>query len=617
MRGREVRVDTAAISYRVADFLKKYPPFHAFQEDDLLDLSRKGRVKFFEPNQYVLAQGASRLQVLVIQQGTVSLWDERGREARLLDVRGAGDLVGIDQFNETRSYPYTARSESDVLVYAFPFEDFDALIQKYPEAEEYVSAYAGGSSDLGAGQQRPEPHSASLLEAAQKQFLSCDAETTIRQAAQQMTKSGADAIVVMDPEQRPRGVLTMSAFIKWIAESAGDSQSSVEALITAAPSAIGSDASIADAVLELSSSGGGALLVTSDGTLKGGVDAVVTQRSVGKIFGDRPVEIVQEISRADSVMSLRDLNERARAFILHYVANAASSDWLCRFATSVDTAIVRRVVALTAPEKARACWCFFGASGRGEALTKVAPQIALIVDEEEDSARFEEIYERVSQNLGQCGYLASGGPFESPFYAASTKEWQSRYAGWVSDPILKEIYRARPLFDLRPISGRRALWEELEARAMAAVNGEFLHVVANDCLATLPPLTFFHDAVLDETGGETAVFRLEESALRPLVDVGRVFGMAARKVFGTSTLERFAVSRSLLPQQAPIFEEASEALRIVLWQQGRGGIAQNSPGTELLPAQLRSYDRQMLRRSFRSISRLIEFTADMGWLKSL
>jgi CBS domain-containing protein len=143
-------VDTAAISYRVADFLKKYPPFHSIQEDDLLKLARTGRVKFFEPNQYVLAQGASRHQVLVIQQGTVSLWDERRREAQLLDVRGAGDLLGVDQFNETRSYPYTARSESDVLVYAFPFDEFDALVQKYPDAEQFVSAYAGGPSDFGS-----------------------------------------------------------------------------------------------------------------------------------------------------------------------------------------------------------------------------------------------------------------------------------------------------------------------------------------------------------------------------------------------------------------------------------------------------------------------------------
>ena len=81
--------------------------------------------------------------------------------------------------------------------------------------------------------------------------------------------------------------------------------------------------------------------------------------------------------------------------------------------------------------------------------------------------------------------------FESSFYAANVSEWRTRYSDWVSDPILKEIYRARPMFDLRPILGATSLWQELEGAVTRGVNREFLHVLANDCLATLPPLTFF------------------------------------------------------------------------------------------------------------------------------
>jgi len=31
-------VETSAIHYRVADFLKKHPPFHAMSDDDLLEV---------------------------------------------------------------------------------------------------------------------------------------------------------------------------------------------------------------------------------------------------------------------------------------------------------------------------------------------------------------------------------------------------------------------------------------------------------------------------------------------------------------------------------------------------------------------------------------------------
>jgi CBS domain-containing protein len=94
-------VETSAISYRVADFLKRHPPFNAIDDEDLLELAARGRVRFYEPNQYILWQGEPhRLQLFVIQQGTVSLWDEASDAARLRDVRGAGDMLGIERYND-------------------------------------------------------------------------------------------------------------------------------------------------------------------------------------------------------------------------------------------------------------------------------------------------------------------------------------------------------------------------------------------------------------------------------------------------------------------------------------------------------------------------------------
>ena len=52
----------------------------------------------------------------------------------------------------------------------------------------------------------------------------------------------------------------------------------------------------------------------------------------------------------------------------------------------------------------------------------------------------------------------------------------------------------------------------------------------------------------------------------------------------------------------------------MLWQQGRVGISQGTSGAELPPALLSRHDRQVLKSGFRSILRLLEFTADRGWL---
>ena len=133
--------------------------------------------------------------------------------------------------------------------------------------------------------------------------------------------------------------------------------------------------------------------------------------------------------------------------------------------------------------------------------------------------------------------------FDPAFHVATVEEWQSRYRGWIQDPVRQQMYLARTLFDLRAVHGDRSLWTSLEATVTAAVDRDFVHVLANDCLASLPPLTFYQDAVIDSVGERHATFQLAHSALQPLVDVGRVFGMAAGQMLGRSTLERFGVAR--------------------------------------------------------------------------
>jgi CBS domain-containing protein len=610
-------VDTAAISYRVAEFLKKYPPFHVMEEEDLLQLAQRGRVKFFEPNEYVLAQGGSRLQVFVIQQGTVSLWDERGSEAKLLDVRGAGDMLGIDQLNEVRSHPYAARSASDVLIYAFSADEFESLVLKYAYAKQYVSAYGSLSSSGRLSQERRGPQNMSLRELITgKELTAVDNQVSVQEAARYMLTTQDKVIAVLDSDQRTRAILTAESLLQWIVNG-GDVQESVAQLLNGRPPVAAADASVTDGVIELATADGDALAITSDGTITGRLQAIVTAQSLGQVFGDRPTEILREIRGTVDPRTLRQLNERARAFVLRYVTSSASSEWLSDFTSSVDASIVRQIIAKAVPDELSACWCFCGSAGRGESLTKLRPQILMIADDATDDSQCLDAYERVLEVLDSCDYLPQVDcPFEPSFYAATLTEWRKRYNDWVSDPILNQIYRARPLFDLSPIHGPQSLWHEVDATVMTAVNREFLQVLANDCLASLPPLTFFENAVIDESGEETNVFRLEHSALGPLVDVGRVFGMAARRVFGSSTLERFEIARRLMPERASIFLEAAETFRIVLWQQGRVGISQGTGGMELPPSSLGRYDRQLLRSGFRSILRLLEFTADLEWLKT-
>lgn len=629
-------MDTSAISYRVADFLKKHPPFQAMEDGDLLELAARGRVRFHEANEYILWQGEPhKLHVFVIQQGDVSLWDEADGRAALRDVRGAGDMLGIERFTGAPCCLHSARSASDVVIYAFPASDFEDLVLKYPYARQFVEAYDTVTADYQWAKDTRDPQQMFLHDVIGRRALeSCSARMSIRDVAQSMLTTGSDAIAVVDGDNRVQALATVDAVLAWVAAGAGDAAQPIAGLLRGAPPSVGPAASVIDGVLAIAEASANAdaapdanaeadtdtaaLAVTSDGSSSGQLQALVTSRDIARVFGDQPISILREIRLAASTHALRELNHRARALALQYLTSATSLDWLARFVSLTDVHIVKRIIALAGGEPSSACWCFCGSSGRGESLTRHAPQLVLIGDDERGRQELRQRFERVSDALTECDYLARVDmTFDRSFHVASKAEWQTRYEQWLRDPVRTRMYLARPLFDLRPVHGRRSLWHDVEATVVGAVDRDLLYVLANDCLASLPPLTFFQDAVVEESGEHTTVFRLEHSALQPLVDVGRVFGMAAKQVLGTSTRERFACARTLLPEHESIFRDASETLRILLWQQARIGIAQDTTGSELPPVLLSRHDRHVLKSGFRSILRLIEFTGNSPWLQAL
>ena len=609
-------METAAIRYRVADFLKQHPPFNAMADADLVALAANGRVRFFEPNQFILWQGEpNKPHVFVIQQGTVSLWDERGGEAQLRDVRGAGDLLGAEQFNGERACLWSARSTSDVVVYGFPVFEFEALLESYPYARQFVSALGTVVTDFQRGDERSDPGRLFLHEFAGP-LRACPSDATVASAAL-ILAGGGEALAVTTGDSQLLGVVDTGTLLTWMAGSNAGPQAPVAALPLEMPPTVGPDASLADGVLAMAASGTAALAMTDDGSAGGRLLSLLTPRDLAPGFGDQPASILQDVRRAPDASALKSLNRRARAVALQYLTNAGATDWIGRFTSAVDAGILTRLIELTGAA-AGGCWCVCGVSGRAESIARREPRVILILDESADEARARDDYRRVVDAMAGVDYVPRGDvPVEPEMHVATAAGWRRRYTAWMQDPVTEGMAQSRSLFDLRPVTGARGLWQDVSESVAAAVDRDIIRVLAHDCLASVPPLTFYQDVVIEQSGEETPVFRLEHSALAPLVDLGRVFGMAARQVMGTSTLERFVMARRLLPQHEAIFREAAETMRIVLWQQGRAGISQGTAGTELPLSLLSRHDRHVLKSGFPAIQRLLEFSADPAWLDAI
>lgn len=610
----EHALQTAAISYRVADFLKQHPPFQGMEEPDLLSLVARGRVKFHEIDEFLCWQNAGYVPfVFVIQQGAVSLWESANGKELLRDIRGPGDMVGLERFLGSESYPYSAKANSDVVVYALPAADFEPLLAKYPQAGRYVESYAAAGAVYRETQQE-YVHQRYVVElASHPEPLSCSPGATIVDAARAMRTANASAIAVMR-DHTLLGVLSASDIVAWVAQGQ-DASRKVSELMSAPPPAIAPQASIADCVLSIANAEAGFAALTADGTQQGGLLRLLSTEDLQPAFGDNPLTILRDIAHAMSLEAVRLQHLRARAFLLGQLTEPAAIDWLASFADRINIAVGSRLTELAGIAQPDWSWCFWGAAGRCELLTPVEPQIALICRDRVD-IRAREAFERLRADFAACGYL----PYVAPEWGGDTlcatlATWQDRFAEWIRDPILSEMYTARQLFDLRPAFGGVDWWPRLEQSVRGAIEPSFQKLLANDCLAALPPLTFFQDAVVDESGERSEVFALEQRALNPIVEVGRVFALSHDRVLGSSTLERLETARSRFPAQERVFREAIETLRVLLYLQARGGLRLRDSGAEILPSQLSRLDRQALKSGFRSIHNLLEFTIKQLWVK--
>jgi CBS domain-containing protein len=620
-------LQTSAIRYRVVDFLKAYPPFQAMAEDDLLDLVARGRVRFHEIDEYVYWQGKAPGDLFfVVQQGAVSLFEEGGEQERLRDVRGPGDLLGIDRLLGASEYRYSAKAASDVILYALPSSEMEPLLVRYPSAGRYLAAHASVSASYEAPDPRRRIERLFAHEAIRRRpLITCLGADTVGAAVRRMNEAGSSAIAVLSAEGGLRGVLTTERVLAWLAQGEGPLDRPVEDLSLGAPGTAAPNATVDQCLLAMADRADGVVAITEGGAPGGRVHALVTAADLAPVFGEQPQSLLQEIAHAPSLAALASLNQRARGFLLQQLITPASVDWLSQLAHRFDARLFARVLGLlgwagrsgdAGPEF---CWFFYGASGRAESMTALVPQVGL-VSSDGSADLGHEWHPRVLDALRECGYVGgrSPSPSDPAFACASLGEWQERFRGFVRDPVANAIYKGRPLFDLRPVLGDRRLVDALQegVRHEVAAAPTFVPLLANDCLANLPPLAFFRDLVVDDTGQKTAVLHLERSALLPLVDVGRVFAITAGRFFGDSTLERFALARARLPKHESIFREAADSLRIMLYHKARAGIRHQDGGAELDPASLSRYDRQVLKSGFASILRLLELTAECRWLEA-
>lgn len=633
---------TASIAYRVADFLRRYPPFQYLDEPDLLELVNGGRVIFHEDGELVFECGQKRRPyVYVIQQGVVRLvdHDETGTREVLRDVRGAGDLLGVGRYFGIAEHAYTARTETDVILYALPAAPFWEQIKRHPRASHFLAAYfsvAIAPSELDGDlarndQQRLGRRPVDWMEKRVDEppsAVTCGLETPLRAVAASLAQQppGAAAVVI-DADGMPRGLISTRALSDRVAS--GELPLDAPAARLMAPLADTLRAGLPAGayltrMLELEVEH---LVLTDDGSRQGKAVAVIARRDLTRIEAAAPLAIVEDMARAAGIYELSQLLAQGQTFLAGGLTDATAMRWLAPMATALYAAVLRRVVVLVegallaeghAIPDLKHCWVFFGSAGRGELTTLYDLDHGLIYDEPDPEQRraargyFLELGRRVSAALAACGFVSTAKGIVSghPSACRSINEWEIGFSYWIREPIESCVYRATSFFDLRPVHGDCTLVTRLQQRIHDEKDRSpgFVPLLVADSMANLPPLTFFRGLVIDDDGRYTETLDLQRATLQPVADLARALALDAGIDHPVGTLERLQALTPDDEDAKALVNGTIAAFRNALFYRTRAGLSGHGDGSQVEPAKLTRLEQNLLKSGFRTVLQLMEYT---------
>jgi signal-transduction protein with cAMP-binding, CBS, and nucleotidyltransferase domain len=317
-------MQTAVIRYRVADFLKRYAPFDSLPEDDLLALAASGRVRFQESDEFVFEQGRAPGEfVWVIQQGRVTLITEANGREQLLDVLGEGDMLGLGRYAGQDRWTHTARTASDVILYAVNAQLFGELAAKHPGIERYLAAHFSAADTDGFGR-------TSWLDAEAPPIDFLRARTAA-------IPTGLPAV--------PAPLSTRTA---------------VRAMLDANTDAVTTD---------------GALLTASDLALFCGANPTRLAAAIREARSEAEISTLLRLSHSTVVSALAGPHDvpdccRIGSAILRETAGTA----------------IRVAAKGAEPPPVPHCWIMFGAAARGDLLRPTAPSLAVLYDDAHPAA---------------------------------------------------------------------------------------------------------------------------------------------------------------------------------------------------------------------------------------
>lgn len=628
---------------RVAEFLKRFPPFSFLGKEELMRVAQSVEIQYLENGEILFRQGeAARPHFFILKEGLIQLVENSSKGDQIREVCDEGDVFGVLALLGKRPYLLTSKVIENSLIYAIPVEIFEKILEENSRVALFFAAgFAAGQvvvrQDLSQGQKargefKKDSGDHSLLIFSDQsavnfseKVLNCSPDTSIQHAAKLMAEAQVSSIVICDESGIPVGILTDKDLRSRVLAAGISSENPVSKVMTSPVITRKEQDGFSNLYLTMIRHRLHHLVLTQDGTNQSPVCGIISDHDVFLSMGNSPSVLIHGLMNTLEVNEMRKIRDRAEQMLGYYLENEVSMEFVASVMTEINDVIIRQALEIVKNQLGeyyseisgiRFCFLSMGSEGREEQLLRTDLDNAILYEDvaedlqEKAAEYFIKLGEGVVEVLLACGFDPCPGKImaSNPEWVQPLSVWKNYFSDWILHPSPEALMKVSIFFDFRSVAGSKALSAELSDHIYHEIGKKqvFLNFLALNAMKNPPPLGFFKDFVVEKSGENRDQFDIKLRAMLPLTDLARLLVLSHQVVGINNTFRRFEKLSELEPVNTELFSQAGKAYEILMRMRALEGLQNKNSGRYINPKSLGKLQRQLLKNAFVPISELQE-----------
>lgn len=595
----------------IRGFLAAHHPFDLLPEDEVAALAGKVGQDGATRDAVIVEPGDAGEFLYVVRSGAV---ETRSEEGFLLGRLGEGEVFGLSALLGNGRAVNRVTSLEDTRFYKIPKAEFERLADEFRDFAYFFAPYAGDRL-RGARRHRraraprqPDMMSVRAGDLVLREPVFVDTTVTVRDAARAMREHRVSCLPVCDGGAL-RGIITDTDLRNRVIADGTEYGATVDRVMTPDPETLDWEDTAFDALLLMTRRNVRHLPILKDGRLAG----VVTTTNLVRQQTHSAVYMVGDIYKQTDHEGLAGIVRQVPQLLQVMVDGGSTAYNVGHIVTSITDATANRLIELAeeklGPAPVPYAWLASGSQARFEQTGVSDQDNCMILDDSYDEAKhgeyFSALAKYIADGLNAAGYVYCPGEMMATTdkWRQPLSVWKKYFRGWIEEPEPMALMLSSVFFDLRPVHGETALFDELQALILekARANRLFIAHMVGNALKHEPPLGFFRNFVLIRGGEHDHQLDLKHAGVVPIVDIARIYALEGG-IAEVNTLDRLRTesdARVLSEQGTRDLVDAYEFIAGTRLKHQAAQIREGvKPDNFLTPDELSQFERSNLKDAF-------------------